>query len=134
MKISGEVITESDFLWHGLGKFAQNYLIYVQKMKKISNQFNKSCYLRASFDLKMQDLFETSNHREHLKCEGKFYKKSISRLQIIELIQQSFLCKWLVKWLVAFCFKFILQLLKKHVARTNSHNKARNTKIIKLIQ
>ena len=93
MKISGEVITESDFLWHGLGTFAQNYLIYVQKMKKISNQFTKSCYLSASFDLKMQDLFETSNHREHLKCEGKFYKKSISRLQIIELIQQSLLCK-----------------------------------------
>ena len=56
-------------------------------MKKLLNQFNNLCYLRTSFDLKMQGLFETSNHREYLKCGTKFYKKSISRLQIIELIQ-----------------------------------------------
>ena len=56
-------------------------------MKKLLNQFNNFCCLRASFNLKMQDLFETSNHREYLKCGAKFYKKSISRLQIIELIQ-----------------------------------------------
>ena len=48
---------------------------------------NHFYYLRTSFDLKMQDLFETSNHREYLKCGTKFYKKSISRLQIIKLIQ-----------------------------------------------
>ena len=27
------------------------------------------------------------NHRKYLKCGTKFYKKSISRLQIIEFIQ-----------------------------------------------
>ena len=56
-------------------------------MKKLLNQFNNFCYLRKSFDLKTQDLFETINHREYLKCGTKFYKKSISRLQIIESIQ-----------------------------------------------
>ena len=56
-------------------------------MKKLLNQFNNFCYLRKSFDLKMQDLFETSNHKKYLKCGTKFYKKSISRLQIIEFIQ-----------------------------------------------
>ena len=45
-------------------------------MKKLLNQFNNFCYLRTSFDLKVQDLFETSNHREYLKCGTKFYKKS----------------------------------------------------------
>ena len=29
-------------------------------MKKILNQFNNFCYLRTSFDLKKQDLFETT--------------------------------------------------------------------------
>ena len=56
-------------------------------MKKLLNQFNNFCYLRHSFDLKMQDLFETSNHRKYLKCGTKFYNKSISRLRIIEFIQ-----------------------------------------------
>ena len=32
-------------------------------MKKSLNQFNNFCYLRTSFDLKMQDLFETSNNK-----------------------------------------------------------------------
>ena len=59
----------------------------VPKLKTLLNQFINLCYLRTSFDLKMQDLFETSNHREYLKCGTKFYKKSISRLQIIESIQ-----------------------------------------------
>ena len=57
------------------------------KMKKLLNQFNNFCYLRNSFDLKMQDLFETSNHGKYLKCGAKFYKKSISRFQTIEFIQ-----------------------------------------------
>ena len=56
-------------------------------MKKLLNQFNNFCYLRNSFDLKMQDLFETSNHGKYLKCGAKFYKKSISRFQTIEFIQ-----------------------------------------------
>ena len=56
-------------------------------MKKSLNQFNNFCYLRTSFDLKMQDLFETSNHREYLKCGTNIYRKSILRLQIIESIQ-----------------------------------------------
>ena len=56
-------------------------------MKKLLNQFNNFGYLRTSFNLKMQDLFGTSNHREYLKCGTKFYKKSIPRLQIIELVQ-----------------------------------------------
>ena len=36
------------------------------KMKKLLNQFNNFCYLRTSFYLKMQDFFETSNHKEYL--------------------------------------------------------------------
>ena len=85
--MSVEVITESDFLWYSIGTFAQNYLKQTQKMKKILNQFNNFCYLRNSFNLKMQDLFETRNRRKYLKCGTKFYKKSVSRLQIIEFIQ-----------------------------------------------
>ena len=34
MKMSVEVIKESDFLWYDVGTFAQNYLKLVQKMKK----------------------------------------------------------------------------------------------------
>ena len=45
-------------------------------MKKILNQFNNFCYLRKSFDLKTQDLFETINPREYLKCGTKFYIRS----------------------------------------------------------
>ena len=56
-------------------------------MKKLLNQFNNFCHVRKSFDLKIQDLFKTSNHNKYLKCWTKFYKKSISGLQIIELIQ-----------------------------------------------
>ena len=56
-------------------------------MKKLLNQFNNFCYLRKSFDLKTQDLFETINHREYLKCGTKFCKKSILKRQIIESIQ-----------------------------------------------
>ena len=87
MKMSEEVITEIEFSWHGVGTFAQNYVKQAQKMKKLLNEFNNFCYLRTSIGLKMQDFFETSNHRQSLKCGTKFYKKSIWRLQIIELIQ-----------------------------------------------
>ena len=87
MKISVMVTIESEFMWYGVETFAQNYLKYAQKMKKLLNQSNNFCYLRKSFDLKTQDLFETINHREYLKCWTKFYKKSISWLQIIESIQ-----------------------------------------------
>ena len=59
--MSEEVIAESDFLWYGVQTFAQNYLKQTQKIKKILNQFNNFCYIRTSFHLKMQDLFETSN-------------------------------------------------------------------------
>ena len=72
MKKSVEVITESDFLWYGIGTFAQNCLKQAPKMKKLLNQFNSFCYLGNSFHLKMQDLFETSNHRKYLKCGTKF--------------------------------------------------------------
>ena len=41
-------------------------------MKKLLNQFNNFGYLTTSFNLKMQDLFGTSNHREYLKCGTKF--------------------------------------------------------------
>ena len=58
--MSVEVITESDFLWYSIETFAQNCLKQAQKMKKLLNQFNNFCYLRTSFDLKMQDLFETT--------------------------------------------------------------------------
>ena len=62
MKMFVEMITESDFLWHGIGTFAQNYLKQAQKMKKIIESIQTICYLRMSLDLKMQDLFETSNN------------------------------------------------------------------------
>ena len=56
-------------------------------MKKLLNQFNIFCFLRKSFDLKMQDVFETSNQKEYIKCVTKFCQKPISRLEIIESIQ-----------------------------------------------
>ena len=59
-------------------------------MKKLFIQFNNICYLRMSFDLKMRDIFETNNQREYLKWCTKVYKKLISRLEIIELIQEVF--------------------------------------------
>ena len=43
-----------------------------------------------SFDLKMRDIFETNNQREYLKWCTKVYEKLISRLEIIELIQEVF--------------------------------------------
>ena len=66
MKMLEEVITESDFSWYDFGTFAQNYLKQAQN-EKILNQFNNLSYLRTSFDLKVQDIFETSNQREYLK-------------------------------------------------------------------
>ena len=54
---------------------------------KTLNHFNNVCCLKTWFDLKMQDLFKTSNQREYQKCWTKFYKNSISRLQINESIQ-----------------------------------------------
>ena len=59
-------------------------------MKKLFIQFNNICYLRMSFDLKMRDIFETNNQREYLKWCTKVYEKLISRLEIIELIQEVF--------------------------------------------
>ena len=38
--MSKEEITESDFLWCGVGTFVQNYLKKVQKMKKKKNQLS----------------------------------------------------------------------------------------------
>ena len=62
-----EMITECDFIWYGVGTFAQNYLKQVQKIKKIIESIHIFCYLRAPFDLKVQDIFETSNQRKYLK-------------------------------------------------------------------
>ena len=59
-------------------------------MKKLFIQFNNICYLRMSFDLKMRDIFETNNQGEYLKLCTKVYEKLISRLEIIELIQEVF--------------------------------------------
>ena len=63
--------------------------IYIRrpKMQQLLNQFNNSCYLRTSFDLKIQDMGQTSNQRDDQNCGTKFYKRAISRLLIIELIQ-----------------------------------------------
>ena len=52
-------------------------------MKKLLNQFNNFCEIGRTFDLKMQDITETSNQRVYLKCGTK----SILRLKIIESIQ-----------------------------------------------
>ena len=38
----------------------------------------------------MRDIFETNNQREYLKWCTKVYEKLISRLEIIELIQEVF--------------------------------------------
>ena len=73
--MSGEVTTESDFFWYGFGTFSQNYQKQTQKRNKLFNQFSNICYVRTSFDLEMQDIFETSNQREYLKC-GKIIMKS----------------------------------------------------------
>ena len=56
-------------------------------MQKSLNQFSNSCYLRTSFDLKVQDIGQTSNQRDDQNYGTKFYKRSISRLLITELIQ-----------------------------------------------
>ena len=45
------------------------------EIQKLLNRFNNFCYLRTSFDLKMQDIAQTSNQ----KCGTKFYAKSVSR-------------------------------------------------------
>ena len=73
--MSGQVTTESDFFWYGFGTFFQNYQKQTQKRNKLFNQFSNICYVRTSFDLEMQDIFETSNQREYLKC-GKIIMKS----------------------------------------------------------
>ena len=57
------------------------------KMQKSLNQFSNSCYLRTSFDLKVQDIGQTSNQRDDQNYGTKFYKRSISRLLTTELIQ-----------------------------------------------
>lgn len=44
-------------------------------MKKLLNQFNNFYYLKTPFNLKMQDIFETNNQREYLKCWPRFNKK-----------------------------------------------------------
>ena len=128
MKISVVVTIESDFLSYGVGTFAQNY----QKMKKLLNQFNNFCYLRKSFDLKTQDLFETINHREYLKRGTKFIRSPFRDFKLLN--QFNNFC-YQNDWpkLVAHCLKFLSKLLKKHVAGTNLHRRARNTKIIKSI-
>ena len=84
MKMSKEVATGSNFLWYGVRTLAQNYLNRSKKMEKILNQFNNICYIRRSFNLKMQNIFETSTQRVYLKCGAKSYKQSILRLEIIE--------------------------------------------------
>ena len=87
MKMSEEVTIGNDFIWYGVWAFAQHYLYEARKMKKLLNQCNNFCYIKKPFDLKTQDLFETINLREYLKCGTKIHKKSISKLQIIESIQ-----------------------------------------------
>ena len=44
--------------------------IYIRRpeIQKILNQFKNSCYLRTSFDLKMQDIVQTSNQRGNQNC------------------------------------------------------------------
>ena len=59
MKMSGEMNTESDFLWYSFGTFAQNYTKYTRKMKKLLNQFNNFCYQGMLLDFKYQGIFET---------------------------------------------------------------------------
>ena len=36
--------------------------------QKLLNQFNNSCYLTTSFDLKIQDIVQTTNQRDNQKC------------------------------------------------------------------
>ena len=83
MKMSEKVITESNFLWYGVGAFAQNYLKQAQEMKKLLNQFNNFCCLRTSFDLKIQDLFETSNNREYPNVGQNFIKSQFRDCKLL---------------------------------------------------
>ena len=55
-------------------------------MQKLLNQFNNFCYLRTSFDLKVQDMGQTGNQRDDQNCETKFIRGH-KRLLVIELIQ-----------------------------------------------
>ena len=84
--------------WSKLVVFCQKFIlkllkklgqIYIRRseIQKLLNQFNNSCYLKTSFDLKIQDIVQTSNQRDNQKCGTKFYKRSISRLLIIESVQ-----------------------------------------------
>ena len=57
-----------------------------RKMQKLLNQFNNFCYLRTSFDLKVQDMGQTGNQRDDQNCETKFIRGH-KRLLVIELIQ-----------------------------------------------
>ena len=102
-------------------------------MKKLLNQFNNFCYLRNSFDLKMRDLFETSNHRKYLQCGTKFIRSPSRDCKLLNLFNNFCHPNNLSKLLV-FCLKIILKLLKKHITGTNLYKRARNTKIIKSIQ
>ena len=52
------------------------------------NQINEPLLSNNVIRFKIQDLFETSNQREYLKCGTKFYKKAILKLEIIEYIQK----------------------------------------------
>ena len=103
------------------------------KNEKISNQFNNFCYLRTSFDLKMQDIIQTSNQRDYQKCETKFYEKSISKGNFVNQFN-NFCHPNNGSKMVVYCMKFILMLLKKHITEKKLHKKARDTKIIKSFQ
>ena len=35
------------------------------EIQKLLNQFNNSCYLRTSLNLKMEDIVQTSNQRDY---------------------------------------------------------------------
>ena len=49
------------------------------KNEKISNQFNNFCYLRTSFDLKMQDIIQTSNQGTTKNVRQNFMKSQFRK-------------------------------------------------------
>ena len=81
----------------------------------------------------MEEKFKTSNQREYLKCGKSFIGSQFRDWKFLN--QFNKFChpnNW--SKLLVYCLKFVLKLLKKHVAGTNSHKKAKNTNIIKAVQ
>ena len=58
------------------------------EIQTLLKRFNNFCYLKTSFDLKMQDIVQTRRDKETTKnVEQNFVKSQFRDLEIIESIQ-----------------------------------------------